>query len=100
MQQDVRLGCLEGPQVSLDLDESGLGINTQLSSSPPNTGRTSPTQPTTPGVIKEPMELQVDYWPMIRPLGDGKEKNQTKGLDMGKNSVKSTFRNLQVTTKH
>lgn len=42
----------------------------------------------------------MDYWPMIRPIGDGKEKNQTKGLDMGKNSVKSTFRNLQVTMKH
>ena len=99
IKQDVRLGYLEGPQLSLDLDESGSGINTQLSSSPPNTGRTSPTQPTTPGLNKEPMELQVDYWPMIRPIGDGREKNQTKGLDMGKNSVKSTFRNLQVTTK-
>lgn len=42
------------------------------------------------------MELQVDYWPMMRPIGDGKEKSQTKGLDQGKNSVKSTFRNLQV----
>lgn len=34
----------------------------------------------------------------MRPIGDGKEKNQTKGQDQGKNSVKSTFRNLQVTT--
>lgn len=95
-QQDVRLGHLEGPQVSLDLDESGSAINTQLSSSPPNTGRASPTQPTTPAQIPEPMELQVDYWPMLRPVGDGKDKNQTKGQDQGKNSVKSTFRNLQV----
>jgi phosphofurin acidic cluster sorting protein 2 len=94
--QDVRLGNLEGPQLSLDLDESGSGINTQLSSSPPNTGRASPTQPTTPAPIQEPMELQVDYWPMMRQIGDGKEKNQTKGQDQGKNSVKSTFRNLQV----
>lgn len=88
------MGHLEGPQLSLDLDESGT--STQLSSSPPNTGRVSPTQPTTPLQAKEPMELQVDYWPMLRPIGDGKEKNQAKVQDMGKNSVKSTFRNLQV----
>lgn len=95
-QKDVRLGYLEGPQLSLDLDESGTALNTQLSSSPPNTGRASPTQPTTPAQFQEPMELQVDYWPLMRPIGDGKEKNQTKGQDQGKNSVKSTFRNLQV----
>jgi hypothetical protein len=96
-QQDVRLGYLEGPQLSLDLDESGSAVNTQLSSSPPNTGRASPTQPSTPAApIQEPMELQVDYWPLMRPVGDGKDKNQTKGQDQGKNSVKSTFRNLQV----
>lgn len=94
LSQDVRLGNLEGPQLSLDLDESG--ISTQLSSSPPNTGRASPTQPTTPAPIQEPMELQVDYWPTMRQSVDGKEKNQTKGQDQGKNSVKSTFRNLQV----
>lgn len=99
-QQDVRLGYLEGPQLSLDLDESGSAVNTQLSSSPPNTGRASPTQPTTPAPIQEPMELQVDYWPLMRPIGDGKEKSQTKGQDQGKNSVKSTFRNLQVVTRH
>lgn len=93
---DVRLGNLEGPQLSLDLDESGNGLNTQLSSSPPATGRASPTQPTTPAQFQEPMELQVDYWPLMRPIGDGKEKSQTKGQDQGKNSVKSTFRNLQV----
>lgn len=98
-QQDVRLGYLEGPQLSLDLDESGTATNTQLSSSPPNTGRQSPTQPSTPAPLQEPMELQVDYWPMFRPIGDGKEKSQTKGQDQGKNSVKSTFRNLQVTVE-
>lgn len=94
------MGCPDAPQLSLDLDESGnfgsLGQNTQLSSSPPNTGRVSPTQPSAP--IQEPMELQIDYWPLMRPIvdGGGKEKNQTKGQDQGKNSVKSTFRNLQV----
>lgn len=93
------MGYLECPQLSLDLDESGSGVNTQLSSSPPNTGRVSPTQPTTPAQMQEPMELQVDYWPMLRPIGDGKEKSQTKGQDQGKNSVKSTFRNLQVSQR-
>lgn len=93
------MGYLEVPQLSLDLDESGSAGNTQLSSSPPNTGRASPTQPTTPAQFQEPMELQVDYWPLLRPIGDGKEKSQTKGQDQGKNSVKSTFRNLQVMMK-
>ena len=87
------MGNLEGPQLSMDLDESASGISTQLSSSPPNTGRASPTQP---APVQEQMELQVDYWPMLRQIGDGKEKNATKGQDQGKNSVKSTFRNLQV----
>ncbi|CRK88259.1 CLUMA_CG002039, isoform A, partial [Clunio marinus] len=93
---DVRLGNLEGPQLSLDLDESGIGGSTQLSSSPPNTGRVSPTQVSAPAPVQEQMELQVDYWPMLRPIGDGRDKNQTKGMDQGKNSLKSTFRNLQV----
>jgi hypothetical protein len=89
---------LEGTQLSLDLDESiNTGLNSQLSSSPPNTGRLSPTQPNTPqAVIQEPLELQVDYWPISRPILDGKEKNQAKSQDQGKNSVKSTFKNLQV----
>lgn len=100
---------LEGTQLSLDLDESiNIGISSQLSSSPPNTGRASPTQPNTPQqapqiAVQEPLELQVDYWPMSRPFsesggggGDKKEKSQTKGQDQGKNSVKSSFKNLQV----
>lgn len=99
---------LEGTQLSLDLDESiNIGISSQLSSSPPNTGRASPTQPNTPQqapqfVVQEPLELQVDYWPISRPFsessggGSGKEKSQTKGQDQGKNSVKSSFKNLQV----
>lgn len=45
--------------------------------------------------MQESLELQIDYWPMIRP-GESKEKKENKGQDQGKNSVKSTFRNLQV----
>ena len=68
--------------------------NSQLSSSPPTAGRVSPTQPTTP--VQESLELQIDYWPIARPVDSTKEKEKAKGQDQGKNSVKSTFRNLQV----
>ncbi|KAH8337318.1 hypothetical protein KR059_006975 [Drosophila kikkawai] len=48
----------------------------------------------------EAVELQVDYWPLVRP-GEGHAKESkgstSKGSDAGgKNSIKSTFRNLQV----
>lgn len=83
------------------MDESFL-INsqsgcTQLSSSPPLSGRVSPPIPTTPSSqVQEPLELQIDYWPILRPVSDNKEKNQNKAQDQGKNSIKSTFRSLQV----
>ncbi|XP_055696693.1 phosphofurin acidic cluster sorting protein 2 isoform X2 [Lutzomyia longipalpis] len=126
---DVKLGCPEGPQVSLDLDES-LGIISQqtsnvLSSSPPQSGRMSPPMPTTPATPSqqqqekaekadkvekmeklqmqqmqmqpESYELQIDYWPVASRYSDNKEKKEDKkGTDQGKNSIKSTFRNLQV----
>lgn len=123
--QDVRIGCLEGPQVSLDLDESFTyasqgSADRMLSSSPPQSGRTSPPASQTPGAIaqlqqkdlqqqlqqsssssssqvQESLELQVDYWPLARPNFDPKEKLLGKGQDpSGKNSIKSTFRHLQV----
>lgn len=95
----------------MDLDESILtgmlhqqqSSNSLLSSSPPMSGRNSP--PLTPltsqmmllqqqPMQQEPLELQIDYWPIVRP-GE-KDKSQTKGTDQGKNSIKSTFRSLQV----
>lgn len=85
-----------------------------LSSSPPQSGRASPPiTPLTTQLLQhqqsqqqqqqqfqlqqhhEPLELQIDYWPIIKP-GLEKDKNQTKGTDHGKNSIKSTFRSLQV----
>lgn len=97
--QDVRLGCPDGPQLSLDLDESNSQFSNinSLSSSPPQSGRISPPNllPTTPSQSQESFELQIDYWPLVRPM-DSKDKSQTKGNDQGKNSIKSTFRNLQV----
>ncbi|XP_053670995.1 phosphofurin acidic cluster sorting protein 2 [Anopheles nili] len=119
---DVRIGCLEGPQVSLDLDESLTYVSQgsadrMLSSSPPQSGRTSPPASQTPAAVsqgqlkdlqqqqasssssqmQESLELQVDYWPQVRPMVDQKEKPPGKGQDTsGKNSIKSTFRHLQV----
>lgn len=41
----------------------------------------------------------MDYWPLARPILDVKEKSLGKGQDpTGKNSIKSTFRHLQVRT--
>jgi hypothetical protein len=95
------LGFLDGPQLSLDLDESATVTSSQLSSSPP-TGRMSPTQPTTPAQTSssdgkgESLELQVDYWPLRTISIDGKDKNQSKSQDQSKNSVKSSFKNFHV----
>uniref|UniRef100_A0A8D8BZ89 Phosphofurin acidic cluster sorting protein 2 n=1 Tax=Culex pipiens TaxID=7175 RepID=A0A8D8BZ89_CULPI len=108
---DVRIGCQEGPQLSLDLEESfalggsGQSSDRVLSSSPPQSGRASPPAPLTPAPAvqqsssgtHESVELQVDYWPLARPILDVKEKSLGKGQDpTGKNSIKSTFRHLQV----
>lgn len=114
---DVRIGFLDGPQLSLDLEESSASALLQqtnsasniLSSSPPASGRTSPPLPLTPSQqqqqqlpqqqssqqAQESVELQIDYWPVTR-IGDTKDKLLMKGSDQGKNSIKSTFRNLQV----
>ncbi|XP_034488716.1 phosphofurin acidic cluster sorting protein 2 isoform X2 [Drosophila innubila] len=49
----------------------------------------------------EAVELQVDYWPLVRP-GETHLKESKGGMSRGgdsgggKNSIKSTFRNLQV----
>lgn len=42
----------------------------------------------------EPMELQLEYWPIKAPID--KDKSQSKGFDQGKCSIKGTFRSLQV----
>ncbi|XP_061395905.1 phosphofurin acidic cluster sorting protein 2 [Musca vetustissima] len=170
---DVRIGCLEGPQASLDLEENyaqqatatasqqqqqqqqqqpqlqqqqpssitnpiPIGnsnpqnpLNNQnissslqqgggvLSGSPPQSGRISPPLQTPPSSASshrerlgdsfsatpqhlqgnEAVELQVDYWPIARPMdySSSKDKSATKSSDQGgKNSIKSTFRSLQV----
>lgn len=117
----MRIGSTESHQLSVDLDESiisGLlqqqhSSSSLLSGSPPQSGRTSP--PSTPSSAHlfqqsqqqqqsqfqalqnahESLELQIDYWPIVKPGAD-KDRNQTKAIDQGKNSIKSTFRSLQV----
>lgn len=49
---------------------------------------------TTTTAQHEPMELQLEYWP-IKSSTD-KDKSQTKAFDQGKCSIKGTFRSLQV----
>uniref|UniRef100_A0A336L930 CSON006338 protein n=1 Tax=Culicoides sonorensis TaxID=179676 RepID=A0A336L930_CULSO len=104
---DVKLTCIDTNVLSLDMDESMSTSVSQpgsqtASGSPPQSGRNSPPMPSTPSASsnqtnsQEAVELQIDYWPIARPVIDGKEKSQAKDKDQGKNSIKSTFRSLQV----
>lgn len=45
--------------------------------------------------IPEPLELQIEYWPINRPTIE-RDKSQTKAADQGKCSIKGTFKSLQV----
>lgn len=45
------------------------------------------------GHEQQPLELQLDYWPIIRAGDKLPSKTQT---EQSKNSIKSAFRNLQV----
>lgn len=45
---------------------------------------------------QESYELQIDYWPIMPRTTEAKEKSANKTIDQGKNSIKSTFRSLQV----
>lgn len=159
--KDVRIGYLEGPSASMELEESSsnysagnqqanvrsmsssipimgsqtsAGQGSGVSGSPPQQtggfsmssgvgigggGRTSPQLQTPPNSASshresrftdsplaqsqsggfESVELQVDYWPVMRPSDfASKDKGSaTKSSDQGgKNSIKSSFRNLQV----
>lgn len=74
--------------------DSRSNINSGSGSSPPLGGRSSPPMPLTPAQ-PEPLELQIDYWPLIK-VGDTKEKTSSKSQEQIKNSIKSSFRNIQV----
>lgn len=96
---------MDASVLSLDMDETQgtsmpqAGISpSMVSGSPPQSGRSSPPMPTTPSSSQGPdsVELQIDYWPIVRPSVEGKEKSQAKDKDQGKNSIKSQFRSLQV----
>lgn len=108
------IGGSGAPILSATSGTNNIGVSSgggAISSSPPLSGRMSPPMPTPPSsatsqreqreptgsnaAATESVELQVDYWPLVRP-GDVKDKSISKGGDQGKNSIKSTFRNLQV----
>lgn len=106
----------------MELDESSQLSCSVLSSSPPN-GRLSPPtimssgqggggqggsggqQPSNLTPMpqqqspQESYELQIDYWPVMQRAMEASSKeakSANKTIDQGKNSIKSTFRSLQV----
>lgn len=121
------MGCPEGPQVSMELDENSQLSCSMLSSSPPNGRLSPPTLMSTSQVVtgsvggagsggggggsqqqsnlsampqqqspQESYELQIDYWPIMLRTDSKEAKSANKTIDQGKNSIKSTFRSLQV----
>uniref|UniRef100_A0A667GCL8 Phosphofurin acidic cluster sorting protein 2 n=1 Tax=Lynx canadensis TaxID=61383 RepID=A0A667GCL8_LYNCA len=96
------LGC--------DSDDAAPSGSSVLSSTPPSTSpaakEASPTPPSSPsvsgglsspsqGVGAELMGLQVDYW-TAAPPADRKREVEKKDLPATKNTLKCTFRSLQV----
>lgn len=109
----------------MELDESSQLSCSMLSSSPPN-GRLSPPTVMSSSASQvvsgsgggstggggqqqsnlsampqqqspqESYELQIDYWPIMLRTDSREAKSANKTIDQGKNSIKSTFRSLQV----
>uniref|UniRef100_G3QXI0 Phosphofurin acidic cluster sorting protein 2 n=1 Tax=Gorilla gorilla gorilla TaxID=9595 RepID=G3QXI0_GORGO len=93
-----------------DSDDAAPSGSGTLSSTPPSTSpaakEASPTPPSSPsvsgglsspsqGVGAELMGLQVDYWTAAQPA-DRKRDAEKKDLPVTKNTLKCTFRSLQV----
>uniref|UniRef100_A0A2K6ADY9 Phosphofurin acidic cluster sorting protein 2 n=1 Tax=Mandrillus leucophaeus TaxID=9568 RepID=A0A2K6ADY9_MANLE len=93
-----------------DSDDAAPSGSGALSSTPPSTSpaakEASPTPPSSPsvsgglsspsqGVGAELMGLQVDYWTAAQPA-DRKRDAEKKDLPVTKNTLKCTFRSLQV----
>uniref|UniRef100_A0A452VKR5 Phosphofurin acidic cluster sorting protein 2 n=1 Tax=Ursus maritimus TaxID=29073 RepID=A0A452VKR5_URSMA len=93
-----------------DSDDAAPSGSSVLSSTPPSTSpaakEASPTPPSSPsvsgglsspsqGVGAELMGLQVDYWTAAQPA-DRKREVEKKDLPATKNTLKCTFRSLQV----
>uniref|UniRef100_A0A8D2LHY1 Phosphofurin acidic cluster sorting protein 2 n=1 Tax=Varanus komodoensis TaxID=61221 RepID=A0A8D2LHY1_VARKO len=91
-----------------DSDDAAPCSASVLSSTPPSVSpvvkETSPTPPSSPSVTSsfassslgmELMGLQVDYWIGAHPM-DKKRDSEKKELSAAKNTLKCTFRSLQV----
>uniref|UniRef100_A0A452VKT2 Phosphofurin acidic cluster sorting protein 2 n=1 Tax=Ursus maritimus TaxID=29073 RepID=A0A452VKT2_URSMA len=109
--QVVKVGIVEpSSATSGDSDDAAPSGSSVLSSTPPSTSpaakEASPTPPSSPsvsgglsspsqGVGAELMGLQVDYWTAAQPA-DRKREVEKKDLPATKNTLKCTFRSLQV----
>ncbi|XP_051008362.1 phosphofurin acidic cluster sorting protein 2 isoform X1 [Acomys russatus] len=109
----VKVGIVEpSSATSGDSDDAAPSGSSVLSSTPPSVStppaakEASPTPPSSPsvsgglsspsqGVGAELMGLQVDYWTAASPA-DRKRDAEKKDLPTTKNTLKCTFRSLQV----
>nr|XP_045009919.1 phosphofurin acidic cluster sorting protein 2 isoform X3 [Jaculus jaculus] len=109
----VKVGIVEpSSATSGDSDDAAPSGSNALSSTPPSASTSpaakeaSPTPPSSPSVSgglsspsqgtgAELMGLQVDYWTAAQPL-DRKRDAEKKDLPTTKNTLKCTFRSLQV----
>ncbi|KAB0352767.1 hypothetical protein FD754_017624, partial [Muntiacus muntjak] len=107
----VKVGIVEpSSATSGDSDDAAPSGSSVLSSTPPSTSpaakEASPTPPSSPsvsgglsspsqGVGAEFMGLQVDYWTSAQPA-DRKRDAEKKDSPTTKNTLKCTFRSLQV----
>ncbi|XP_059540575.1 phosphofurin acidic cluster sorting protein 2 isoform X2 [Myotis daubentonii] len=107
----VKVGIVEpSSATSGDSDDAAPTGSSVLSSTPPSTSpaakEASPTPPSSPsvsgglsspsqGVGAELMGLQVDYWTAAQPT-DRKRDAEKKDVPSAKNTLKCTFRSLQV----
>uniref|UniRef100_A0A8D1NN15 Phosphofurin acidic cluster sorting protein 2 n=1 Tax=Sus scrofa TaxID=9823 RepID=A0A8D1NN15_PIG len=107
----VKVGIVEpASATSGDSDDAAPSGSCVLSSTPPSTSpaakEASPTPPSSPsvsgglsspsqGVGAELMGLQVDYWTAAQPA-DRKRDAEKKDPPTTKNTLKCTFRSLQV----
>ncbi|XP_058423866.1 phosphofurin acidic cluster sorting protein 2 isoform X3 [Diceros bicornis minor] len=107
----VKVGIVEpSSATSGDSDDAAPSGSSVLSSTPPSTSpaakEASPTPPSSPsvsgglsspsqGIGAELMGLQVDYW-TAAPPADRKRDAEKKDLPATKNTLKCTFRSLQV----
>uniref|UniRef100_A0A8C2MZI1 Phosphofurin acidic cluster sorting protein 2 n=1 Tax=Cricetulus griseus TaxID=10029 RepID=A0A8C2MZI1_CRIGR len=109
----VKVGIVEpSSATSGDSDDAAPSGSSVLSSTPPSVSTSpaakeaSPTPPSSPsvsgglsspsqGIGAELMGLQVDYWTAAQPA-DRKRDAEKKDLPTTKNTLKCTFRSLQV----